>query len=183
MYRFHPCSRICLVYRRDAMSEERISWRDLSKASNANLKIGLLAGIVLGTGVMYLFDPRQGNRRRAVARDRVSHILNRSSGLAGKTLRHLRNKLEGALASATGSVRPEGAISDKKLEERIRSTVGRTIPRPGTVDFAVHEGRVTVRGYLKPHESGAVVQAVERVPGVRSVDNQIVDAGSEHPVQ
>jgi osmotically-inducible protein OsmY len=165
------------------MSEERISWRDLSKASNANLKIGLLAGIAIGSAVMYLFDPRQGNRRRAVARDRVSHILNRSSALAGKTFRHLRNKLEGALANAAGSIRPEGVISDRKLEERIRSTVGRTIPHPGSIDFAVHEGRVTVRGYLKPHQSGAVVQAVERVPGVRSVDNQIMEAASEHPVQ
>ncbi len=165
------------------MSEERISWRELSKASNARMAVGLIAGIAIGTSLMYLLDPRQGNRRRAVARDKVSHIINRSSVLVGKTFRHLRNRLEGAIAGATDSLRPEAAISDRKLADRIRSTVGRTIPHPGAVDFAVHEGRVTVRGYLKPHESGAVVQAVEGVPGVRSVDNQIVEATMEHPVQ
>jgi osmotically-inducible protein OsmY len=165
------------------MSDEKISWRELSKASNAQMAVGLIAGIAIGTSLMYLFDPRQGNRRRAVARDQVSHIIRRTSVVAGKTFRHLRNKLEGALAGATESLRPEGEVSDRRLAERIRSTVGRTIAHPSSVDFAVHEGRVTVRGYLKPHESGAIVQAVEKVPGVRSVENQIVDSTAEHPLQ
>jgi hypothetical protein len=145
---------------------------------------GLLAGVLLGAGLMYLFDARMGNRRRAVARDKAMGLLWRSSGVAGKTYRHLRNQLEGVVANLTRTVRPEGSVSDRKLIDRIRSVVGRSIPHPSSVDFSAHEGKVTVRGYLKPHEAGQLILAIEKVPGVRSIDNQIVDASAQpHTVQ
>jgi osmotically-inducible protein OsmY len=127
---------------------------------------------------MYLLDPRQGNRRRSVARDKVRSFASRSSANAGKTYRHVRNKLKGVLANVTHNLRPEGSISDRKLCDRIRSAVGRTIPHPHQVDFAVHDGRVTLRGDLKPHEAGQVIQAIEKVAGVASIDNQIVDTSA-----
>jgi hypothetical protein len=140
--------------------------------------VGLIAGILIGSALMYLLDPRQGNRRRAVARDKVWSLASRSSTNAGKTYRHLRNKIGGVVANLTQTLRPEGATSDRKLCDRIRSTVGRTLAHPHQVDFAVHAGRVTVRGDLKPHEAGQVIQAIERVAGVVSVDNQIVDTSA-----
>lgn len=153
-------------------------------AGKRQLAIGFIAGIAIGTSLMYLLDPRTGNRRRAIVRDKAVHVAKRSTGLAGKSYRHLRNKIEGAIAIVANTLQPQGGVSDRKLLERIRSTVGRTVPRPGAVDFAVHEGRVTVRGYLRPHEAGQVIQAVEAVPGVSGVENQIVDAAAaEQPLQ
>lgn len=140
--------------------------------------LGLIAGIAIGSALMYLLDPRQGNRRRALARDKVRSLASQSGTTAGKTYRHLRNKIEGAIANLGNTLRPEGVISDRKLSDRIRSTIGRTIPRPLQVDLAVHDGRVTLRGDLKPHEAGQLVQAIERVPGVVSVKNEIVDSSS-----
>jgi hypothetical protein len=137
--------------------------------------IGLLLGLVLGSAAMYLLDPRHGNRRRIVAQDKLRSLASRSTVRAGKTYRHLRNKLEGTLSQLAGTLLPDATVSDRKLTDRIRSTVGRTIPHPHNVDFAVHDGRVTVRGNLKPHEAGQVIQAVERVSGVVAVDNQIID--------
>lgn len=137
-----------------------------------------MAGILIGCALMYLLDPRQGNRRRSVARDKVRSLASRSSVNAGKTYRHVRNKLKGVLANVTHTLRPDGSISDRKLCDRIRSTVGRTIPHPHQVDFAVHDGRVTVRGDLKPHEAGQVIQAIEKVAGVTGIDNQIVDTSA-----
>lgn len=133
---------------------------------------------------MYLLDPRHGTRRRTVAWDKTRHVVNRSSLLTGKLYRHSRNRIAGAVATITHALRPEGVVSDRKLVDRIRSTIGRTISQPHAVDFSAHEGRVTVRGYLRPHEAGQVVVAIERIPGVRSVDNQIVDSSAtEHAVQ
>lgn len=166
------------------MSEEKRSMPSIAQSPRARLTIGLFVGAAIGSGLMYLLDPRTGNRRRAVARDKAEHLVRRSATLAGKSYRHLRNKLEGAFAVVTTALQPAGIKSDRKLLERIRSTVGRTIPRPGAVDFAVHEGKVIVRGYLRPHEAGQVVQALERVPGIRSIENQIVDSSAtEHTVQ
>jgi hypothetical protein len=137
-----------------------------------------VAGLLIGSTLMYLLDPRQGNRRRALARDKVRSLASQSTINAGKTYRHLRNRIEGAIANLTHVLRPEGAISDRRLCDRIRSTIGRIIPHPHQVDLAVHEGRVTIRGDLKPHEAGQVIQAIERVAGVTGIDNQIVDAST-----
>lgn len=140
-----------------------------------------IAGLVVGSGLMYLLDPRQGNRRRAVARDKTVSFLNRSSHLGGKYLRHFRNQLQGVMAVVGENFRPAGVVSDRKLSDHVRSVIGRTISHPHAVDFAVHDGRVTVRGALRPHEAGAVVQAIEQIRGVRCVDNQILDSGSAAP--
>jgi osmotically-inducible protein OsmY len=137
------------------------------------------AGIAIGSGLMYLFDQRMGNRRRAVAKDKALSLAHQSRTIAGKTFRHLRNRFQGALATATQAVTEGGIVSDRKLSDRIRSTIGRVVPSPHTIDLAVHEGRVTLRGVLKPHEMGLVVGAVEKIPGVRSVDNQIVDLSQQ----
>ena len=158
--------------------------REYLRTASPQVALGLIAGVVVGAGLMYLFDARQGNRRRAVARDKAVKLLSRSSIAAGKTYHHLRNRLGGVVAGLTRAVTPEGGVSDRKLVDRIRSVVGRTIPHPGAVDFIAHEGRVTVRGFMKPHEAGQVIQAIERIPGVRAVENQIVDAAVQpQPLQ
>lgn len=138
--------------------------------------VGILIGLALGSAAMYLLDPRQGNRRRAIAHDKLRSLALRSSNRAGKTYRHLRNKLEGTISQVAATFLPDAAVSDRKLADRIRSTIGRAIDHPHVVDFAVHGGRVTIRGALKPHEAEQVIQAVERIPGVIAVDNQIIDA-------
>jgi hypothetical protein len=137
--------------------------------------VGILIGLALGSAAMYLLDPRQGTRRRAITQDKLRSLASRSSIRAGKTYRHLRNKLEGGISQLAGAFLTHSAVSDRKLADRIRSTIGRTISHPHAVDFAVHGGRVTVRGNLRPHEAGQVIQAVERVAGVVAVDNQIID--------
>ena len=41
-----------------------------------NLKV-LLTGLGVGAGLMYFLDPRHGNRRRALVRDKVNSTVNR----------------------------------------------------------------------------------------------------------
>jgi osmotically-inducible protein OsmY len=163
------------------MSEQRSIIKEVRESNPARLGLILLTGIAIGSGLMYLFDQRMGNRRRAVARDKALSLARQSGVVAGKTFRHIRNRLQGALAAATQGVAESGVVSDRKLSDRIRSTIGRVIQTPHAVDLAVHEGRVTLRGVLKPHEAGLIVGAIEKIPGVRSVDNQVVDLSHEAP--
>jgi osmotically-inducible protein OsmY len=161
------------------MNEQRPFLRELRRSNPARAGVVLLAGIAIGSGLMFLFDQRMGNRRRAVAKDKALSFARQSRVVAGKTFRHLRNRVQGVLASATQAVTEGGVVSDRKLSDRIRSAIGRVVPAPHVVDLAVHEGRVTLRGALKAHETGLVVGAVEKIPGVRSVDNQIVDLSQQ----
>ena len=45
-------------------------------------KVALLAGIGLGTGLMFLLDPDRGKRRRAVLRDRTKRITRTTQRVA-----------------------------------------------------------------------------------------------------
>lgn len=136
----------------------------------------VLSGVVLGATAAYFLDPRQSARRRAVVRDKALSAVKRSLVQSGKVLRHFRNRFGGAIYSLANRVGSAGSVSDRRLESRLRSVLGRTIEHPHHVDLAVHEGRVSMRGSLKPHEAGLAVQAIERIPGVRAVDNQIIDS-------
>lgn len=138
----------------------------------------LISGVALGMTAAYFLEPRQAARRRAVARDKALSSLKQSVYQTGKVMRHLRNRLGGALHSVGNLVASAGEVSDRRLESRVRSVLGRTISHPHQVDLTVHDGRVSLRGSLKPHEVGLVVQAIEKVPGVRSIDNQVIDVSA-----
>lgn len=124
---------------------------------------------------MYLFDPQAGNRRRAIARDRARKVIRKTSHRSFQLIRHSRNKLSGALSFLVKNFISSGTASDKKVLDRINSSLGRSIKQPHAVAVVVKDGQVKLRGYLEPHEISKVVEAVKEIPGVRAIDNQIID--------
>jgi len=62
-----------------------------------------LAGAALGAGLMYLFDPRMGRRRRAQARDQMVSLGHQGQEAASVVGRDMRNRAQG-LASGDFSV-------------------------------------------------------------------------------
>jgi hypothetical protein len=56
----------------------------------------LSAGV--GAGLMYLFDPERGRRRRATLRDQAVHLTHVAADTVGDRSRHLRNRGVGLLA-------------------------------------------------------------------------------------
>src|SRR5262249_32815230 len=55
-----------------------------------------LAGAGLGAGLMYIFDPQQGRRRRALVRDEFVHALHELDDAIGVLSRDLSNRSRGA---------------------------------------------------------------------------------------
>jgi hypothetical protein len=160
------------------MAPDRQINRTLVTTPRRGIFLYVLSGIVLGVTASYFLEPRQAARRRAVVRDKAAGAVRRSLNQSGKIMRHLGNKLGGAFHSVGTLVSAAGSVSDRRLEGHLRSVVGRTIERPHQVDLAVRDGRVSLRGDLKPHEAGLVVQAIERIPGVQAIDNQIIDTSA-----
>jgi hypothetical protein len=67
----------------------------------------LLLGV--GAGLMYLFDPQQGNERRAQLRDRVSDLQARAEqAMTPENLNELRNRASD-MASQAGARLSEAA--------------------------------------------------------------------------
>jgi gas vesicle protein len=69
-------------------------------------KIALAAAIGAGVGAlaMFIFDPDNGRRRRALARDKMVHYGKETVGAVESAARDLRNRAQGVAAEARGAV-------------------------------------------------------------------------------
>jgi len=63
----------------------------------------LLAGAGLGAGLMYIFDPQMGRRRRALARDKTVSLAHEAQDAAEVVAKDMKNRAQG-LASGDLSV-------------------------------------------------------------------------------
>lgn len=55
----------------------------------------LVVGAAIGAGLMYIFDPQQGRRRRALLRDQGLHWQREALERSGRKSRHWRNVAQG----------------------------------------------------------------------------------------
>ena len=130
------------------------------------------AGMVLGAGLMYLMDPDRGRRRRALARDKAIRTARRTGSALGATGRDLANRTSGLAARATHAVRSQ-MVDDEVLVERVRAQLGRYVSHPRALDVYVSDGVVILRGPILASEVSGLVNAVEKIRGVRSVTPEL----------
>jgi len=122
--------------------------------------------------MMYFFDPRHGNRRRALMRDRVISVLHDTDDLIDRGVRDTRNRARGMLAEALGRL-SEGESDDWVTAERVRSEIGRFIPYSRSIDVDVADGKATLRGQVLENDLGYLMAKVSVVKGVKDVENQL----------
>jgi uncharacterized membrane protein len=132
----------------------------------------LIAGFLLGAGLMYLLDPDRGIRRRHVARDRLGRVRRRVGEELAAAARDVRNRSAGTFAELRSRLSYDEA-GDAVIEERVRARLGRLVSHPGAVDVAVVSGEATLLGSVLEGELEALLQGVRQVRGVRRVWNQL----------
>jgi len=137
-----------------------------------NKNASFLAGFAAGAAVMYVFDPGSGRRRRALVRDQFTHLAHTTSEGLDATARDLSNRAAGAAAEARRRFRSDRP-GDDVLVERVRAALGRVVSHPRAIDVEACNGSVRLYGPILTHEVIALLRAVESVPGVRHVDNQL----------
>ena len=134
----------------------------------------LLGGAAgLGAGLMYLLDPGNGGRRRALAKDKAVKAYHVSSTALRKSSRDLGNRSKGLVAGARSRFRKGDEAPDQVLEARVRSSLGRAVSHPGAILPEVYEGRVILRGDVLASELSHLLSTVQSVQGVSEVDNQL----------
>ncbi len=136
--------------------------------------MGWLGGIAVGALAMYLADPSEGRRRRALIRDQVNRASHKTSRLMGQTMRDARNRFSGLQAEAMRLLTPQDAkpIDDHVLEARVRSRLGRTLPHLHQLDIKADRGVVTVMGDFSDEELPVLLEQVQAIPGVEKVWHQ-----------
>ncbi|HEX6302869.1 MAG TPA: BON domain-containing protein, partial [Anaerolineales bacterium] len=136
-------------------------------------EFSLLGVFGLGAGFMYLFDPDEGNRRRALIRDQFTRLLRRSDAYIEKTARDARNRARGAVAETMAMLSQEEDVSDWVLAERVRAEIGRVSRYSSAIEVSADQGKVTLAGPVIANEVERVISSVDSVRGVKEIDNRL----------
>lgn len=140
---------------------------------DASRNTTMMAGAVAaGAALMYFLDPSRGRRRRALARDKLSHLVRGVETAADATRADTRNRARGLLAEARSRLRADEP-SDEVLVDRIRATMGRVVSHPGSVIVTAHEGHVVLSGPVLAGEEDALLECVRGVRGVEEVESHL----------
>src|SRR5437763_3328307 len=118
-----------------------------------------LIGAGVGAGLMFLFDPNRGRRRRALIRDKFVRAARRTREAAGATGRDLTLRTSGLAVEARSRFAPEAA-DDRVICERVRADLGRVASHPRAIRVASNGGIVTLTGDVLASEVSAIVAHV-----------------------
>lgn len=131
-----------------------------------------IGGISLGAVLMYALDPKQGNRRRALARDQASHLLTEEKKILNKGVRDLGHRSWGMLAHLRPITWGE-RIPDDVLVERVRAQLGRYVSYPRSIEVQAHNGWVILGGPILTREVDELLWRVEKISGVKGTENHL----------
>jgi uncharacterized membrane protein len=105
-------------------------------------------------------------------RDEISHRLNDTGRVIGKTARDFGHRTTGFAAQAVSAFQKED-VSDDVLAARVRSRLGRVVSHPHAIEVYADQGRVTLAGAILSHELERLLRHVGKVPGVHSVNSRL----------
>jgi uncharacterized membrane protein len=132
----------------------------------------LLTTIGVGAGIAYFFDPQQGDRRRALLRDKANSLVDRMDDSIYATVEDTRNKTRGVLSEWTAKLSNQDN-PDWVLGERVRSALGRLTPHSRSVKVRADEGQIHLSGSILKEEKDAILKAASRTRGVREVIDEL----------
>ena len=141
----------------------------------------LLTGLFLGAAAMYFLDPQTGKRRRALVRDQVTHATSVVKEVGQAQTKDFAQRATGMWSTLTSPLRRHDN-SDRAINARIRTRLGRLVQHPEAIDTAVVNGCAALRGTVLPDELDRVLDAVRQVAGVKVVDHRLTfaDQGSSN---
>lgn len=147
----------------------------MKQKSASNLQLtAWLGGLALGALAMYLADPAQGRRRRAIAQDKLAGMTHKTGVAINAAMRDTGNRLTGLQARAARMMR-NGAkpIDDHVLTARVKSKIGRSVSNASAIDVMAQQGCVTLSGPVLADEKAYLVSLVEGIPGVAGVRDKL----------
>jgi len=136
----------------------------------------------LGAGLMYFFDPEQGNRRRKMLVDRVGAFFRRGARRTTRAGRGIAATAYGVRQKATHLREDEKDLDDVTLARKVETEIFRDADAPkGQVDVNVVDGVVYLRGEVEEEMIRDLAEAARKVSGVRGVENLLHTPGTPAP--
>ena len=132
----------------------------------------LLVTVGMGAGLMYFFDPQQGNRRRAQVQNAINRWISDLDYSIDRGKRDLRNRTRGVLSEMTDRLSDQNA-PDWILEERVRSNCGRISNNTRAIDVRADGGYIYLSGPALREDRDAILKAAARTRGVYAVEDEL----------
>ena len=145
-----------------------------------------IRNIGLGAMLAYFFDPDNGRRRRAMARDRVPAFFRRMSERAEQKGGAVAAKAEGAKQKATHLKEEEKPQPDDvTLAQKVETEIFRDADVPkGQINVNAENGKIVLRGEVeKPELIKDLEKRTKKVQGVTEVENLLHTPGSPIPTK
>jgi osmotically-inducible protein OsmY len=153
------------------MSASRNSRTPPPESGTRLVTVVCAAGV--GAALMFLFDPDNGRRRRALLKDKSARYARKAQEAEDALVRQTLHHVRGALATIRGRVTPPEPVDDTVLTERVRAALGHVMPDAHAIDVKVRDGCVILKGPVTQDEMGEIVACAGRVRGVQQVDNRL----------
>ena len=134
------------------------------------------SAFLVGAGTAFLFDPREGKRRRRLLFDRSLAFGRRLRRVGIGKLKFVGGHAQGMLARLRRmGTRPSVAVDDQAVVQRVRSDALRDVGvSPREVAVEVQDGFVRLSGSIaSPTLSTDLVERVRKVPGVGNVSAEL----------
>jgi hypothetical protein len=140
----------------------------------------------LGAALTYFFDPAQGRRRRAMARDRVAAFFRRRARESGRLGRSAAAQAEGLAQKAKHiQEEPKPQPDDVTLTRKVETEIFRDAEIPkGQINVNAENGKIYLRGEVeKPELIKDLEKRARKVQGVQDVENLLHLPGTEAPTK
>ena len=103
-------------------------------------------------------------------------VVDGASDSLKETSAQVRDSASKAVSSASGTVKEaagqaNAAVSDATLMARVRAEVAKDVRAPGSIEVAVKDAVVTLKGQIQASEVKGLVEKVQALSGVKTVNN------------
>jgi hypothetical protein len=142
----------------------------------------LLGLAAIAAAVTYFFNPQEGRRRRAEARDRITGFF-RSGAREDEQLSHQASAHAEEIAEQGKELGQEPEPDDVTLTQKVESEIFRDVDVPkGQINVNAENGKIYLRGEVgKPELIEDLEQRARKVQGVQEVENLLHLPGTEAP--
>jgi len=142
--------------------------------------------MAFGALLTYFFDPQNGRRRRALARDRIPAFFRSTSRKAGDAGSAVTSEASAAKQKATHLKEEEKPQPDDvTLARKVETEIFRDADIPkGRINVNAENGKVVLRGEVEqPELIKDLEQRTKKVQGVQEVENLLHVPGAAAPTK
>lgn len=131
-----------------------------------------LTALGLGAGIAYFFDPKHGESRRTLLREKANGLVNQMDDSIYAAVEDTRNKTRGVLSEWIAKLSNQDN-PDWVLAERARNALGRLTPHSRGVRVRADQGQIHLSGAILKEERDVILNVASRTRGVREVIDEL----------